>query len=226
MKAPIITIDGPAGAGKTTVSRRLAQRLGYRYVDTGALYRGIAWKADRAGIDVDDTRAVRRLLDTLRLEAVWTDDGTMRILIDGRDVTDELRTPHISMLASRMSALPAVRQCLLGLQRRLGREGGCVFEGRDMGTVVFPDAAVKIFLDASLEKRARRRHRELGDAGQRFEEVLEDIRRRDENDSTRRLAPLKMAEDAVRIDTSALSVEEVLAEIERVVAQRRRRDAK
>jgi len=218
--APIITIDGPAGAGKTTISRRLAQLLGYRYVDTGALYRGIAWKADRAGIDVDDERAVRRLLEELQLEAVWTDDGAMRVLIDGRDVTDELRTPRISMLASRMSALPVVRQCLLGLQRRLGREGGCVFEGRDMGTVVFPDAAVKIFLDASLEKRARRRYRELGDSGQRLEEVREDIRRRDENDRSRQLAPLKMADDAVRIDTSDLSIEEVLSEIAQLVAQR------
>ncbi len=220
MTAPIITIDGPAGAGKTTISRRLAQLLGYRYVDTGALYRGIAWKADRAGIDVDDERAVRRLLEELQLEAVWTDDGAMRVLIDGRDVTDELRTPRISMLASRMSALPVVRQCLLGLQRRLGREGGCVFEGRDMGTVVFPDAAVKIFLDASLEKRARRRYRELGDSGQRLEEVREDIRRRDENDRSRQLAPLKMADDAVRIDTSDLSIEEVLSEIAQLVAQR------
>ncbi len=220
MKAPIITIDGPAGAGKTTVSRRLAQLLGYRYVDTGALYRGIAWKADRAGIDIDDERAVGRLLEGLQLEAVWTDDGAMRVLIDGRDVTDELRTPRISMLASRMSALPVVRQCLLGLQRRLGREGGCVFEGRDMGTVVFPDAAVKIFLDASLEKRARRRYRELGDSGQRLEEVREDIRRRDENDRSRQLAPLKMPDDAVRIDTSDLSIEEVLSEIARLVAER------
>ncbi len=220
MTAPIITIDGPAGAGKTTVSRRLAQLLGYRYVDTGALYRGIAWKADRAGIDIDDERAVGRLLEELQLEAVWTDDGAMRVLIDGRDVTDELRTPRISMLASRMSALPVVRQCLLGLQRRLGREGGCVFEGRDMGTVVFPDAAVKIFLDASLEKRARRRYRELGDSGQRLEQVREDIRRRDENDRSRQLAPLKMADDAVRIDTSDLSIEDVLSEIVKLVAQR------
>ena len=220
MTVPIITIDGPAGAGKTTVSRRLAQLLGYRYVDTGALYRGIAWKADHAGIDIDDERAVGRLLEELQLEAVWTDDGAMRVLIDGRDVTDELRTPRISMLASRMSALPVVRQCLLGLQRRLGREGGCVFEGRDMGTVVFPDAAVKIFLDASLEKRARRRYRELGDSGQRLEQVREDIRRRDENDRSRQLAPLKMADDAVRIDTSDLSIEEVLSEIAKLVAQR------
>ena len=189
-------------------------------MDTGALYRGIAWKAARAGIDIADERAVQRLLDGLRLEAVWSDDGNMRILIDGRDVTGQLRTPRISMLASRLSALPAVRQCLLGLQRRLGRGGGCVFEGRDMGTVVFPDADVKIFLDASLEKRARRRYREQEDGGQRFEEVLEDIRRRDENDSTRELAPLRMAQDAVRIDTSDLSIEEVLAEIRRVVARR------
>ncbi len=220
MTVPIITIDGPAGAGKTTVSRRLAKLLGYRYVDTGALYRGIAWKADHAGIDIDDERAVGRLLEELQLEAVWTDDGAMRVLIDGRDVTDELRTPRISMLASRMSALPVVRQCLLGLQRRLGREGGCVFEGRDMGTVVFPDAAVKIFLDASLEKRARRRYRELGDSGQRLDQVREDIRRRDENDRSRQLAPLKMADDAVRIDTSDLSIEEVLSEIAKLVAQR------
>ena len=191
-------------------------------MDTGALYRGIAWKAAQEDTDIADERAVDRLLNELRLEAVWADDGAMRILIDGRDVTDGLRTPRISMLASRLSALPAVRRCLLDLQRRLGREGGCVFEGRDMGTVVFPDAAVKIFLDASLEKRSQRRYRETGGAaGQSLEEVQRDIRRRDENDSTRRLAPLKKADDAVYIDTTALSIDQVLEKIGRVVERRR-----
>jgi len=222
LKPPIITIDGPAGAGKTTISRRLAENLGYRYVDTGALYRGIAWKAAQENIDIADDRAVDRLLNELRLEAVWTGDGAMHILIDGRDVTGDLRTPRISMLASRLSALPAVRRCLMDLQRRLGREGGCVFEGRDMGTVVFPDAAVKIFLDASLEKRSQRRYREIRDAaGQSLEEVRRDIRRRDENDSTRRLAPLKRADDAVYIDTTDLDIDQVLEKIGRVVEQRR-----
>jgi cytidylate kinase len=221
LKPPIIAIDGPAGAGKTTISRRLAEKLGYRYVDTGALYRGIAWKAAQENIDIADDRAVARLVNALRLEAVWTGDGAMHILIDGRDVTDDLRTPRISMLASRLSALPAVRRCLLDLQRRLGREGGCVFEGRDMGTVVFPDAAVKIFLDASLEKRSQRRYREIRDAGgQSLEEVQQDIRRRDENDSTRRLAPLKRADDAVYIDTTDLNIDQVLEKIGRVVEQR------
>ncbi len=190
-------------------------------MDTGALYRGIAWKAAREGIDIDDARAVQRLLEGLKLEALWTDDGVMHILIDGHDVTAQLRTPQIAMLASRMSALPAVRRYLLDLQRCLGREGGGVFEGRDMGTVVFPDAVVKIYLDASLEKRAQRRYRETGPDGQSLEEVRRDIRRRDENDSTRQLAPLKKAEDAVYIDTSDLSIDEVLEKIRRLVDQRR-----
>jgi len=190
-------------------------------VDTGALYRGIAWKAAREGIDTGDARAVQRLLEGLKLEALWTEDGAMRILVDGHDATAQLRTPQIAMLASRLSALPAVRRYLLDLQRRLGREGGCVFEGRDMGTVVFPEAAVKIFLDASLEKRARRRYRETVPGGQSLEEVRRDIRRRDENDSTRQLAPLKKADDAVYIDTTDLSIDQVLERIRRLVDQRR-----
>lgn len=209
----VITIDGPSGAGKTTVSRRLADRLGCRYVDTGALYRAVAWKVDAAGADYRDAQALKRLLAELKPAVSWR-EGLMRIHIDGRDVTDGLRSPKISMLASRLSALSLVRAYLLDLQRALGRRGKVVFEGRDMGTVVFPRATLKIFLDASPDARARRRYRELAAAGnQSLEEVRRDMQQRDRNDSTRDLAPLKKAPDMLYIDSTGLSVDEVVDRI-------------
>lgn len=219
MKPLLIVIDGPAGAGKTTVSRVLAERLGYRYIDTGALYRGVAHEILARGVDPEDGEALGRLLAGLDLRFERTQAG-MRLYVAGRDVTDAIRTPRITMLASETSAKPVVRQALLDLQRDLGKAKAAVFEGRDMGTVVFPDADVKFFLTADLAVRARRRFEELRQTGlQSLEQVESDMRRRDANDSGRQAAPLRPAEDAVIVDSTKKSieavVEEMLAEIRR-----------
>lgn len=206
----LITIDGPAGAGKTTASRRLADRLGYRYVDTGALYRGVAYAALSRGVSAADDTALEGMLAGLSLRFTAGPAGS-RLLLAREDITDRIRTPEVSMLASTVSARPCVRRFLLDIQKELGREKAVVFEGRDMGTVVFPEADLKFFLSASEETRARRRFAELeGRGGARLEEVLRDLRRRDAQDSTRDLAPLTPAADAVPIDSSALTIEEVV----------------
>jgi len=210
MKKSVVTIDGPAGAGKTTVSRMLADRLGYRYIDTGALYRAIALAAHEGGIDLKDDGALGKMCSALSLRYVLTEKGP-RLLSNGRDVTDRLRTPEITMLASAVSARPVVRRFLMGVQRAMGHEKGAVFEGRDMGTVVFPDADVKFYLDAPEKIRAMRRFLELRPKTElTFEEVERDLVRRDKNDSTRVEAPLKPAEDAIRIDSAGLSPAEVV----------------
>jgi cytidylate kinase len=210
MKKSVVTIDGPAGAGKTTVSRMLADRLGYRYIDTGALYRAIALAAHEGGIDSKDDLALGKMCAALSLRYVLTDKEP-RLLSNGRDVTDRLRTPEITMLASAVSARPVVRRFLMGVQRAMGREKGAVLEGRDMGTVVFPDADVKFYLDAPEKIRAMRRFLELRPKTElTFEEVERDLVRRDKNDSTRVEAPLKPAEDAIRIDSADLSPAEVV----------------
>jgi cytidylate kinase len=211
MKKSVVTIDGPAGAGKTTVSRMLADRLGYRYIDTGALYRAIALAVHEGGIDSKDDVALGKMCAALSLRYVLTDKEP-RLLSNGRDVTDRLRTPDITMLASAVSARPVVRRFLMGVQRAMGREKGAVFEGRDMGTVVFPDADVKFYLDAPEKIRAMRRFLELRPKTElTFEEVERDLLRRDKNDSTRAEAPLKPAEDAIRIDSADLAPAEVVA---------------
>jgi cytidylate kinase len=217
----VVTIDGPAGAGKTTASRILAQQLGYKYVDTGALYRAIALAAKENSIPIEDDGALKKMLDGLTLDLVLKDQG-LAVLLNGRDVTSLIRTPEISMMASAVSARPLVREYLLGVQRRMGREKGAVFEGRDMGTVVFPDADVKFFLDASPENRAMRRFRELESLEAiSLEQVKADMSKRDFDDSHRKIAPLKQAEDAVRIDSSNLSIDEVLeAMLSRIEALR------
>jgi len=210
-KLLLITIDGPAGAGKTTVSRMLSDSLGYKYIDTGALYRGVAWEAKKARISHDDDAGLEMLGGSLRLEFVHDTDG-LHLFSNGSDINGEIRTPEISMLASAVSARPVVRKYLLSLQRELGKEKKAVFEGRDMGTVVFPGADIKFYLNASLRTRAIRRYKELSDKrdSPAIEEIERDIMCRDENDSTRTLAPLKPAKDAINIDSTDLDAESVV----------------
>ncbi len=211
MKKIVITIDGPAGAGKTTVSKMLAGKMNYNYVDTGALYRGIAYEAIATDTDPEDSEALNALCENLELKFVVTDNGS-RLVSGGKDISDEIRTPEISMLASDVSAKPVVRECLLGIQKKLGEEKAVVFEGRDMGTVVFPDAEMKFYLDASIEVRAKRRHLELSEKQEdiSLEDVEADMRTRDVNDSLREIAPLRPAEDAVKVDATDLDVEKVI----------------
>ncbi len=210
MKKLLITIDGPAGAGKTTVSRALADRLGYRYIDTGALYRGLALTVKNQGINPESDADLARLCKNLKMAFAVNNKG-LRLLSNGEDVTDRIRTPEITMLASAVSAKPVVRKHLFELQLSMGLEKAAVFEGRDMGTVVFPDADVKFFLNATTRTRARRRFAELpSNSSQTLDDVEHDIRQRDQNDSTRELAPLKPAEDAIIIDSTDLSVSQVV----------------
>jgi len=203
----VITIDGPAGAGKSTAARTLAARLGYRLVDTGAMYRALAWSVARAGLPVEDTPALRRHLAAVDVKL----DGD-RVLVDGRDVTGEIRTREISDLTSRLTMLAPVRDRVTPMQREMAAAGGVVLEGRDTGTVVCPDADVKFYLDASDEARARRRQRELSDAGiiVDLETVRGEIALRDRQDTTRALAPLRKAPDAITVDTTDLEVERVV----------------
>ncbi|MDP2646126.1 MAG: (d)CMP kinase [Desulfobacterales bacterium] len=210
MKPLTITIDGPAGSGKTTVSKLLADRLGYRYIDTGALYRAVALEAKSAGLAPDDDGGLKELCGRMRVQFVQGSHG-LRLLSNGTDLTDSIRTPEISLLASAVSARPVVRQYLLDIQRDMGRQGGAVFEGRDMGTVVFPDADVKFFLDASAKVRVLRRYDEMAStSSQSCAEVERDMKLRDKNDSTRELAPLMPARDAIRIDSSDLTIDQVV----------------
>ncbi len=210
MKKLLITIDGPAGAGKTTVSRALADRLGYRYVDTGALYRGVALAAKTRGIDPQNDADLKALCLELDMAFVIK-DGQSHLICNGEDISDRIRTPEITMLASAVSAKSVVREYLFELQKDIGREKAAVFEGRDMGTVVFPHADTKFFLDASTQKRARRRFDELkSKSNQTLDEVERDMRQRDQKDSTRKVAPLKPARDAIIIDSTDLTVEQVV----------------
>ena len=212
---PVIAIDGPAGVGKSTTSRELARRLGYTLVDTGALYRGVALAARERGVSWDDEAAVVAICPQIDLGFVSQEDGTPRLLLDGVDRGDDIRTPEMSSGASQVSAYPGVRRALLGIQRALGAEGGVVLEGRDIGTVVFPDAEVKLFLTASAEERARRRVKDLESRGISVDhdELLAQIRARDEADSTRAIAPLRPAEDAVILDSTSLDMEAVIQHV-------------
>ena len=218
----LITIDGPAGAGKTTLSKILAERLGYRYIDTGALYRGVAFEAIHHGIASDDDQALKEMCSRLSLRFELM-DKQLRLYSGEKDITDLLRTPEMAMKASAVSARPVVRSFLLDLQREIGLEKKVVFEGRDMGTVVFPEAEVKFFLDASPHIRAIRRFKEMkGASSQTLEEVERDIIQRDRNDSTRAVAPLKAADDAVRIDTTELTLDEAIEKMLKVVEKNAR----
>ena len=211
MKRLLITIDGPAGAGKSTVSRRLAEQLGYTYVDTGALYRAVALATITKGCAPDDDRGLAEICTHLELRFANSMKGP-RLYSNGDDITERIRTPEITMLASAVSARHVVREYLLEVQREMGKHGGAVFEGRDMGTVVFPDADVKFYLDANLDTRALRRFKELAaeESSIDLSKVREAMKKRDENDSSRALAPLKPAADAIKIDSAPLTVAKVV----------------
>jgi cytidylate kinase len=218
---PIVAIDGPAGSGKSTVAKMLAKRLAFTHIDTGALYRGVALLALRAGARADDEKAVVDAAKGAKFEFRQLVDGNL-LHIDGVCVHKDIRTEQVSALASKVSALPGVRQLLLGLQRRLGQEGGVVLEGRDIGTVVFPGAEVKVFLTASIEARAKRRALELAAKGELvdLERVKIEMAQRDKQDSERAVAPLKQAPDAELVDTSTMSIDSVLDRLESLVKQR------
>ena len=215
---PVITIDGPAGAGKSTAAREVARRLGFRLVDTGALYRALAWALTQAGVSPEDEAAVEALLVRTSVEL----DGG-RVLVDGRDVTTEIRTPEIAMVTSRLTALRAVRDKMTPLQRSLAAVGGVVLEGRDTGSVVCPDAEVKVYLDADLAERARRRRDELAAGGlpADYESVKAEVALRDRQDMERELAPLRKPAGAVTVDSTALSPEAVVQRILEAVEQAR-----
>jgi cytidylate kinase len=217
----VVAIDGPAGAGKSTTARLLADRLGYDLLDTGAIYRVMALLAKRAGVSWEEGPGVAALAEGLDLR-FHLEDHINHVLVAGADVTKEIRTPEMSDGASRVSALPEVRAALLGIQRRLGAEGGVVVEGRDIGTVVFPDAGAKFFLTANADERARRRVAELEAAGRPADlaTTRAEMAARDQRDSTRSVAPLKKADDAVEVDSSGLTPDEVVERMRQIVAAR------
>ncbi|MCG8637267.1 MAG: (d)CMP kinase [Desulfobacterales bacterium] len=212
MNFRVITIDGPAGAGKTTVSKRLAAALGCVYVDTGALYRGVAYEVDRRKIDWKDETAMAAFLSDLDLSFIMEGEDLV-LTSSGKDITPFIRTPEITMLASATSALPAVRQALLGIQKNIAATRDAVFEGRDMGTAVFPDARFKFFLFADLSVRAQRRYDEMDASRKELKNVQAEMEKRDENDSSRKTNPLKPAPDAISIDSTYLTIDQVVAKI-------------
>lgn len=222
MNKPIaVAIDGPSGAGKSTMARLLAQEMGFVYVDTGALYRTVGYAVLQKGLDPADPAAVTPLLPALSVEMTHTEQG-QRVWLNGTDVSDEIRTPAVSMAASAVSALPEVRAFLFRLQREMAEKHNVIMDGRDIGTVVLPDADLKIFLTASAEDRAQRRYEELCQKGQTvtYEDVLADMKQRDYNDETRAAAPLKAAEDAVLLDTTGNTLEQTVTLLRRMVEER------
>ena len=221
-KTITIAIDGPAGAGKSTIARALAKELGYYYVDTGAIYRTVAYFLDLLGVSPKDVDGVERYLDELTVEIEYDEDGKQHMIMNGMDVTDDIRTQDISQKASLVSAHAIVRDMLLDMQRDVARKHNVIMDGRDIGTVVLPKATVKIFLTASPEVRAQRRLDEMLAKGQKgnFNQVLADIQQRDYQDSHRPIAPLKQAKDAVRLDTSELDIEGVIAAMKKIVGEK------
>ena len=217
-----VAIDGPSGAGKSTLAKALAKKLGYLYVDTGAIYRTVGLAAQRADLDSKDAEGVIALLPQIGIDIDYAEDGTQIMRLNGEDVTREIRTPLSSIYASDVSALPEVRAFLIEMQRDMARRHSVIMDGRDIGTVVLPDADVKIFLTASAEVRAHRRWKELREKGIQtpFDEVLRDIEYRDRQDSTRAAAPLRAAADAVTIDNSELSFDESVEAAERVIREK------
>lgn len=217
----IIAIDGPAGAGKSTIAKMLARRLGYLFINTGAMYRAVAWKALQLGVSLDDKDRIGKLAEDSLIELTGSVDA-MRVLMDGRDITEEIATPLISQAASIVSAISAVRRALVAQQQKIGQAGGIVMEGRDIGTQVFPNAEVKIYLDATAEARAQRRFEEdiaRGIAVASFDQMKSEIEERDHRDKTRADSPLMQADGAVHIDSSNLTIDEVVEEALRLIAQ-------
>lgn len=217
-----IAIDGPAGAGKSTIAKTLAKELGFRYVDTGAIYRTVAYFLDLLGVSPKDADGVERYIDELTIQIEYDGDGKQHMLMNGMDVSDEIRTQDISQKASLVSAHPVVREVLLDMQREVARTHNVIMDGRDIGTVVLPKADVKIFLTASPEVRAKRRYDELIAKGQKakLETILQEIKQRDYQDTHRAIAPLKMARDSVKLDTSELDIAGVVAEMKRIIGEK------
>jgi len=204
----VITIDGPSGSGKGTIARLLAKKLGYRYLDTGALYRAVAWKAGQDNIDIDNKNVLNNMLGKIRI--TFEDE---RVIVDGQDISSEIRTGEIGELSSRVSARPSVRAALFNIQRELCLQGKVVIEGRDTGTTIFPESENKFYLDANVEERARRRFRELKikDPGITMERTIEDIKKRDLRDSSRENSPLTKTDDMVYVDSTGMTIDEVVS---------------
>lgn len=217
-----VAIDGPAGAGKSTIARRLAGELGFRYVDTGAIYRTVAYFMDLWGVSPKDVDGVNRYIDELTVGIEYDDEGVQHMLMNGMDVTGDIRTPEISQKASLVSAHAVVRDMLLDMQRNMAEEYDVVMDGRDIGSVVLPKATVKIFLTASPEVRAKRRYQELLEKGQKasYAQVLKDVQQRDYQDTHRDIAPLKMCRDSVKVDTSEMDLEQSVAAIRKIVEEK------
>lgn len=222
MKKISVAIDGPAGAGKSTIARRLAAELGYRYVDTGAIYRTVAYFMDLWGVSPKDVDGVNRYIDELTIGIEYDEDGLQHMIMNGMDVTEDIRTQEISQKASLISAHACVREMLLDMQRDLANAYDVVMDGRDIGTVVLPKASVKIFLTASAEVRAKRRCNELLAKGQKakYETVLKEIQQRDYQDTHREIAPLKMARDSIKVDTSEMNIEETVAALLKIIREK------
>lgn len=217
-----IAIDGPSGAGKSTISRKAAEKFGFIYVDTGAIYRTIGLATKIRGVSLDDTAAVVALLPTLEIELKYNDAGEQHMYLDGNDVSRDIRLPEVSMLASKVSAIPEVREFLVDMQRGMAEKYDVIMDGRDIGTVILPNADLKIFLTADVRDRARRRYEELRAKGMEkpFDEVLAEMEQRDEQDTKRAAAPLKAAEDAVLLDTSGNTLEESIDEVCRLISEK------
>ena len=217
-----IAIDGPSGAGKSTISRKAAEKFGFIYVDTGAIYRTIGLATKIRGVSLDDTAAVIELLPTLEIELKYNDAGEQHMYLDGNDVSRDIRLPEVSMLASKVSAIPAVREFLVDMQRGMAEKYDVIMDGRDIGTVILPNAELKIFLTADVRDRAHRRYEEQCAKGMEkpFDEVLAEMEQRDEQDTKRAAAPLKAAEDAVLLDTSGNTLEESIDEVCRLISEK------
>lgn len=217
-----IAIDGPSGAGKSTISRKAAEIFGFIYVDTGAIYRTIGLASKIRGVSLDDKAAVMEMLPKLNIELKYNEAGEQHMYLDGKDVSRDIRLPEVSMLASKVSAIPEVRAFLVDMQRDMAKKYDVIMDGRDIGTVILPDADLKIFLTADVNDRAQRRYEELRAKGMEkpFDEVLAEMKQRDDQDTLRAAAPLKAAEDAVMLDTSGNTLEQSIAEVCRLIADR------